>query len=70
MNESTICPVCNAGIHGVMKNQKNKRQAVQHHFALGHDVELVRSHELARKFCNGGLDEEEVAEIRQMKLAL
>lgn len=64
----TICPACNSGIHGIMKNGKNRVGATQHHFALGHDVEVMRSHELARKFWNGGLSDEEIDEIRQMSL--
>ena len=63
------CPACDKKLNDVTKGFTIQK-ILQHHFWGTHGIDVIRSHELARKADEGQLTEEDVAELKQMRLAL
>ena len=63
------CPACRQWIN-VESVEGLTVNNIQHHLWGWHDVEVIRSHVLARKVFDRAITEEEVWEIKQLKLPL
>jgi hypothetical protein len=71
MSKNTIpsrheCPVCHEKYDFTGKEEP---KALQHHLWGGHHLEVIRSHEVAKKIHEKRITEPEMAELRQMMLA-
>ena len=62
------CPACKQKIERL--KGATRAGVLQHHFALGHGIEVIRSHELARLADEGELSEADIAELNQLMLPL
>ena len=63
------CPICNAKFQNILANHEPQKY-LQNHLWGAHDVEVVKSHDIAKRFLAGKLGEQEILELKQMKLGL
>ena len=63
-----ICPACGEG-HPTEK-RKTDYGVIQHHLWGHHRLEVIRSHEMAKKIIDGTFTEEDKAECNQLPLPI
>lgn len=60
------CPICHQPLH-LGKGQIPEHK-LQHHFWGSHKMDVIKSHEMARKIVDKTITDEELDECRQMEL--
>lgn len=63
------CPICPKEFKDMLSNDKPEN-VLQHHLWGAHNIEVIKSHDIAKRFLACKMDEQEILELKQVRLPL